>query len=60
MEANSTGGQGSSRAVAPSHDDDDDDDDDDDEFYCKYVDKIIYLCTWRVTFSPHYTLHLSL
>ena len=27
MEANSTGGQGSRRAVAPSDDDDDDDDD---------------------------------
>ena len=29
MEANSTGGQGSRRAVAPSDDDDDDDDDND-------------------------------
>jgi hypothetical protein len=29
VEANSTGGQGSRRAVAPSDDDDDDDDDDD-------------------------------
>jgi hypothetical protein len=28
VEANSTGGQGSRRAVAPSDDDDDDDDDD--------------------------------
>jgi hypothetical protein len=29
VEANSTGGQGSRRAVAPSDDEDDDDDDDD-------------------------------
>jgi hypothetical protein len=29
VEANSTGGQGSRKAVAPSDDDDDDDDDDD-------------------------------
>jgi hypothetical protein len=29
VEANSTGGQGSRRAVAPNDDDDDDDDDDD-------------------------------
>jgi hypothetical protein len=29
VEANSTGGQGSRRAVAPSDDDDNDDDDDD-------------------------------
>ena len=31
MEANSTGGQGSRRAVAPNDDDDDDDDDDDED-----------------------------
>jgi hypothetical protein len=31
VEANSTGGQGSCRAVAPSDDDDDDDDHDDDD-----------------------------
>jgi hypothetical protein len=31
VEANSTGGQGSRRAVAPSDDDDDDDDDNDDD-----------------------------
>jgi hypothetical protein len=34
VEANSTGGQGSRRAVAPS----DDDDDDDDEGVCRFVD----------------------
>ena len=34
MEANSTGGQGSRKTVAPS-DDDDDDDDDDDVRFCK-------------------------
>jgi hypothetical protein len=33
VEANNTGGQGSRRAVAPSHDDDDDDDDDDQMFH---------------------------
>jgi hypothetical protein len=32
VEANSTGGQGSRRAVAPSDDDDDDDDYDDDDY----------------------------
>ena len=31
MEVNSTGGQGSRKAVAPSDDDEDDDDDDDDD-----------------------------
>jgi hypothetical protein len=31
VEANSTGGQGSLRAVAPSYDDDDGDNDDDDD-----------------------------
>jgi hypothetical protein len=31
VEANSTGGQGARRAVAPSDDNDDDDDDDDDD-----------------------------
>jgi hypothetical protein len=31
VEANSTGGQGSLRAVAPSDDDDDDDDDEEEE-----------------------------
>jgi hypothetical protein len=33
VEANSTGGQGSRRAVAPS----DDDDDDDDDSHCSYI-----------------------
>jgi hypothetical protein len=34
VEANSTGGQGSRRAVAPSGDDDDDDDDDEAAAVC--------------------------
>jgi hypothetical protein len=37
VEANSTGGQGSRRAVAPSDGDGDDDDDDDDDDDCHFV-----------------------
>ena len=37
METNSTGGQGTRRAVAPSYDDDDDDDDDDSPYFTATV-----------------------
>jgi hypothetical protein len=37
VEANSTGGQGSRRAVAPSDDDDDDDDNDDRQWIITFI-----------------------
>jgi hypothetical protein len=55
VEANSTGGQGSRRAVAPSDDDDDDDDDDD----MQLAPTAPVTCARRVVTSPViYRLHM--
>jgi hypothetical protein len=54
VEANSTGGQGSRRTVAPSDDDDDDDDDDD---YC--LCQFLYLLITTLHTDSHFPLSLS-